>query len=407
MENETRIQEPFNIEREISESDTERHRRCKPPKEAYYFFPDSFQIVEHDPKNPKKTLRRIFESKEEEYLPFEKEKLANLYQEIEKYNTNKSKNFKKLIIPDNWPQYETLRFHQATSYKNENTIKLLNDHFEWKSTFPFGITEKSMQLLNSGFMYVHGRDNNYRPIIVLNADVYVKLNGTYHYDDWLRCIIYFMEYAIHNLLIPGQVENWNIITDLGRVSLLSVPKDMKKFMGVLGANYRCRLYVNYIIGMGGFLLVIWNMIKAFLDEIQIKKLRFLKNGDLSDILTYINPEQVEERFGGSAKNVRENYFPPIMPSDKYLKPTDKKEKHFVTEEKYRELYINGKINKPSPYFLKEQEEEERNKKVIEMIVTEEKQKEHGDKMISEIETSHKINEKLRIKSDGMFFNLYY
>ena len=151
-------------------------------------------------------------------------------------------------------------------------------------------------------MYIHGRDNNYRPIMVINADVFLRLKDNYVYDDWLLCIIFIMEYLIEKMLIPGQVENWTMISNFKSVSLLFPPAEMKKFMAVLQSNYRCRLYVNYIIGMSGILRGIWNIVKAFLDEATVNKVRFLTDETMDDIFTFLNEEQVEQKFGGKAKN---------------------------------------------------------------------------------------------------------
>jgi hypothetical protein len=333
-------------------NDTVRHNKAKPPEDAYYFFPNEFEIVEVDKKNPEKVLRRIFEGNNE-LLPVEKAKLSNLYQEIEKYNNNPKgkKSFIKLTFPQNWKEFDTLRFHQATNYKTANTIQLLVDHFEWrKSYFPFSLTPKALEILNSGFIYVHGRDCQFRPIFIINARYYVDNMDKYIYEDWLACIVYFMEYMIKNLLIPGQVENWNIITDVCGVSLLGLPKDMKRFMNVLQSNYRCRLFVNFIYGMGTFLGILWNMVKVFLDETSLKKIRMLKKGQFKDILALINPEQLEQKYGGTAPDVKENFFPPIMPSKNYLRQTDGKSKVLVSEKVYSE-YLKTKVIVPSPYYL--------------------------------------------------------
>jgi hypothetical protein len=333
---------------------TERHIQCRPPEEAYRFIPNDSQIVELD-KRQDHTLRRIFEAKQA-YLTYEEEQLEILDIAIKEFNKNKGnkRDFISINLPSTWKKYDSLRFLQATMYKADKTINILLQHFEWrKSYFPFTITNKAMEILNSGFIYVHGRDSLYRPIMIINAKFYVDNMNKYTYEDFLCCVIYFIEYMINNLLIPGQVENWIIITDLNGVSLLGIPKDMKSMMGVLGANYRCRLFINYILGMGTVLNFLWNIVKKFLDEVQLKKIKFLKKGEFGPIFDYINEEQVEERFGGKAKNLTEGFFPPVMPSKNY----NKSGAGLVSEEEYDKLVKDDKITKISPYYLKKKEEE--------------------------------------------------
>ncbi len=55
MQKKNEILEDFNSE------NSERHILAKPPKEAYFYFPKPDEIVIHDPQNPTKTLRRLFE----------------------------------------------------------------------------------------------------------------------------------------------------------------------------------------------------------------------------------------------------------------------------------------------------------------------------------------------------------
>lgn len=352
-------------------------RHIKPPRSAYFFIPNQQQIVEFNPKLPTKTLRRIFEGLND-LLPFEKEKLQELSEEIEKLQDpkNKSKKSVPLDLPKNWKPEESLRFLQASGFKIQDCIKLIRDSIEWKSTyFPFTLTPKAFELLNLGFVYVHGRDKEYRPIIVLKADYYVKYAKEYSFDDWLMCIIYFMEYVVNNLLIPGQVENWNIITDLGKLSLLFIPNDMKRLMRVLQSNYRCRLYVNFIFGMSTFLRYIWNIIKSMLDESSAKKIRFMNDENRHELFAFINEEQIEEKFGGKAKNITSDYFPPYFPSNNYL--GEEKNKNIVSESTYREMCSKHELAVVSPYLVKELEEEEMQRKQIEQA---EKEREEAERV---------------------------
>jgi len=42
-------------------------------------------------------------------------------------------------------------------------------------------------------------------------------------DEIKLTLTYFIEYMIDNAVLPGQVENWVIITDMDGVGLTSVP----------------------------------------------------------------------------------------------------------------------------------------------------------------------------------------
>jgi len=348
---------------EIFPERKDRHDRCRPCREAYLFFPSGFDLILYDEGNPKNTRRKIFGIKGDKHLlPFEKERLANLKQEMINYNSN-NKN-KKLVLPDDWPDCETLRFLQSTSYDNSKTISLILEHLDWKNIFyPLKVNQNVEKILNSGYIYIHGRDNQFRPIVVINAKRYLDISKLYPFEDFVRSIIYFIEYMIKNLLIKGQVELWNVISDLRNVSLFTLPSDLMKMFKILQSNYRARLNVNFIVGMNMFLNAIWTLIKNLIDSNTQKKIRFIKENSLDEIFEFINKEQVELKYGGLATNVEDYkegafFFPPIIPSDNYLKEEDDKFNHLISEKKYRELYFEGKLAEVSPYLIEELQKSE-------------------------------------------------
>jgi hypothetical protein len=288
----------------------------------------------------------------EPFFQFEEQKLVELDEEIISLNNKNKKD--KLILPDGIT-VDKRRFLQATGYNNSKTIQILKEYLVWrKDLLPPKLNLKAVELLNCGFMYIHGRDNNYRPIMILNADVYMKLKDKYLYADWLTCVIYFMEYTIKNLLIPGQVENWNVITDVNGVNLIFLPGDLKKFMSVMQSNYRCRLYVNYIIGMGSIMRGLWKMIKGMLDETTQRKIQILESNTMHKIMDFIHPDQVEKNFGGNAETIipgGHNCFPPIMPSGNYLQNIKDKEAHLISEESYKEMHMKKELTVTGEFYL--------------------------------------------------------
>jgi len=42
-------------------------------------------------------------------------------------------------------------------------------------------------------------------------------------DIFLKAVSYELEYLISNLMLPGQIENWIIIHNLGNAGLTSLP----------------------------------------------------------------------------------------------------------------------------------------------------------------------------------------
>lgn len=340
----TIIDEPHDIQKEVYNKNTQRRKLMYPPREAYLFIPNNFQIIEENIEKPQKSLRRIFEGKFE-FNTYENTKIKELYEEIQKRNAKEKKDPNKRLDISEMARYDVLRMLQATCFKVDDTIKLLTLHLQWRrEKLPnFVIKPKILEILEKGFLYVHGRDCNYRPILVVNAGVYMRIRGNYRFEEWENFIIFFMNYLINNLIIPGQIENWSIITDVRGVSMLSIPSDFKKLMNVLSSNYRCRLFVNYIFGMSTLLNFIWKLLQAFLDETARKKIRFINNSNQNEVFTYIHPSQVEKKYGGLAENKASEFFPGFMPSSTFLLDTQDKNQVLISEEKYKELSENGKL----------------------------------------------------------------
>lgn len=341
------------IEKSLQSEYIERLKSCKPSYEAYLYLPQQDDIILNDKVHPKETMRYIFEVDQNNYTEFEKIKLASFYIELESYNKKIESHHKKLRIPANFKSSNILRFIQAASYNIQKAIEILNAHLEWKkNTFPLKMTSRAMEILNSGFVYVCGRDCKYRPIIILNADYYFNLKKVYSLKEIQLAIVYFLEFIVENLLIPGQVENWNIICDMGTLNLISIPKDLLDLFKLLQYNYRCRLYVIYILNMNSFLEVIWKITKSLIETTTYNKIKFLTKEKQSVIFNSINPTQIEERFGGKAKNLEKGnlYFPPYMPSNEY-KAEDNNQ--ILSQEDYMKLLFAGKIITPSPYILEQ------------------------------------------------------
>ena len=342
----------------------ERHLKNTSINQANLFFPVFEEIVDYDPKNPKKTQRRIFESKLTDYLEPEKQYLKELHDEVRSYNEKNPKS--KLNTQAYFRDFDLLRSHQATAYNVPKTIKLIKERIEWmEENLPPKLTNKVLEILNCGFVYVHGRDSQFRPIIVLVMENYKKNEDLYTYDEWLQATVYFMEYVVNNLLIPGQVENWIVITDFTGVSFFFLPSTVKKMMVVLQSNWRCRLRVSYLLNTSSIVRGLWKIAKAFLNEATVQKVQFLDSSNKNDIFSFINEHQIEEKFGGKARNTipgMHQLFPPVFPSNNFLKSGQiESECGIIREESYKELHENDKLAKCSEYFLQKWKKEDEEK----------------------------------------------
>ena len=299
-----------------------RHLKSKPSKEMYLYFPNNEEICEINPKNEKDILRRMFTNVK--FTKYENKKIIELYEYLR--NDNKKEKKIKFLFPKYWNDGETVRFLQANSFDIKDTKKAIQSNFEWlNNLYPFNIDLKTKEILNSGLIYMYGRDKHYRPILIIEANKNSELidKKKLTLEDISKAIIYFLNYIIHNVLIKSQIENWTIICDLENVGLTEFNK-FKKILDVLN-KFRGRVYKNYIINMGKFLSFTAKGVMSLFGN-SSKKIKILGKSDIKkEITIIINPNQLQKKYGGLGDNIiygNNNLFPPIIPSDEYFLPSD-------------------------------------------------------------------------------------
>ena len=373
-----KVNEEFSKYREIAVNSffindpnfSEIFRRSLPPKEAYYYFPKGEEIVIFNKNKPQKTLRRIYNNVT--FTQREIEWISEFKKIINSHPENK--------IPDFWNDGYNLAYIYSTECQLEKAYKRMIDYFKWYyQNFPMNIQpgDKLVQLLNTGFTYIYGRDHQFRPIIVCNPYILLKLEKNYSDLEILNSSIFICQYMSNYMLIPGQIENWIMFMNVEKTSLFSLPDSLKKLIKALSDYFIARLYKSYILGMNGFLRFVYTIICSFLEEVTVQKFVILDGKNDPKLFQDISPQNLEERFGGRAENCiyeKENsLFPPRMPSDEYLKENENPKDILITEEEYIERYYSGNIlpESVSPYVIekikkekkmKEKEENNRKKK---------------------------------------------
>ena len=378
------ITNPFFIkDRELFEI----FKRGIPPKEAYYFFPKGKDVLEEHNKKPEKNLRRIFINVP--FLEIENKWLDKYKEIIAKHPENK--------LPDYWNDGLNLAYIYATECKLEQSYKRMIEYFKWyKSFFPLNIQpgDKVVQVLNSGFLYAFGRDHQFRPLLICQPYILQKCLKLYSDDDIYNASIFICQYMVNYMMIPGQIENWIMIVNMDGTSILSIPESVKKLMNALSNYFIARLFRCYILGLNAFLRIIYKIICNFVEKTTVEKVIVLddKNDKRKD--KDINPENIEERFGGKATDliydVENALFPPRMPSNNFLLDNENPKDILITEEQYIEKYNANEIplNSESPFILEKLRKEKIEKDKEE--ISRKKREDHQAK-IKEAKTRAELN----------------
>ena len=375
-----------------------RHLQALPTEEMYRYFPPKEEVITIDKSDPKNNYRYIFNGQQK--TQFEQQKFYQL-KEYESRNGI-------IDYPPTWLESDTMRLLQASEFDIKKAYITIKENIEWLNTIPKDINDKIIHLLNSGFLYVHGRDRHFRPIVIVAVKmVKVIISQNYTFDDISRAIIYLTNYAIKYLLIPGQIENWIVIVDFDNVGLSDIG-EFKKILSTL-SKHRGRVFKNYFVNITGLIKIsIKTAVKVFSSV--AKKLIILGPNELNKTQEIISPENIEKKYGGLANDVipgDNNLFPPIMPNSIFVNPGEKNI-NIVTPEAYKEMCLNSNPYKPfviCPKYEEIWKKEEEEKKKVEF-----KKKsltiENSNKILllqslncnSNKENNQKLNEKMKPKT---------
>ena len=260
------------------------------PKEAYSYWPSG----DHCLIETKQFVERLIFSRQS-YKDWESSSLSQL-----------NKLIKDTCVHDYLDNSEKLRFLYGCGWKFSEALQMLSEHIQWKQEWP---SYKLMyplitQILNSGGVYIHGRDHRYRPLIVITPKKLMDFP-----QHLLMATAYFLlEHTKDHMLLPGQIENWVLVVDLQGFNY----KDYSfKIIEELLKHYPCRLARAFVFNSNK---LVSSVLKLFSSNTS-HKITVVGEGK-NPLIEICNPEQVEVKFGGNLENTL-SFWPPITPSSNY------------------------------------------------------------------------------------------
>lgn len=166
--------------------------------------------------------------------------------------------------------------------------------------------------LKAGGIYWHGRDKQCRPCLIVRVErlgSHVK-----NRERTLRLIVFLFEYALRYLMVPGRVENWVVIIDVANASSaistsmwISVAIVAQAIATMLEKVYCGRMAWIKIINLSNSAYLI-KIVNGLIPADKKHKVSFPMN-IAEDVRKLFEPNQVEERYGGTA--------PTLQPEETY------------------------------------------------------------------------------------------
>ena len=342
-----------------------RHQMAKPNDIMYRYFPNENDIIIKS-DNPKDNYRFIFNGMEK--TPFEKEKLEEFNKFVKE--KEKSKNIDH-FLPEWWIESDTMRYLQASNYDIKKVYTLIKENLKATQNAKKTIDGRMRFILNYGFIYMHGRDTHFRPILIVEVKRACELMDKlgFSFEEIDQSILFFMNYIVNYMLIPGQIENWILICDLEDVGVGKLPQ-FKNILSTL-SKFRCRTIKNYILHLSGVIKFAAKNMLSLLGSASAKKLVIVDSKNLQIIQELIRKDNLQEKHGGIAPNVtygEDNLFPPTVPSSEYIKEGE--QLNIVSPEQYKEMCL--KSNPFKPFVISEEYKKSWEKERQEKILNEQK-----------------------------------
>ena len=158
-----------------------------------------------------------------------------------------------------------------------------------------------------------------RPVLVMNINVLKSMKGTL--DELTIANNFLSMYAIERVVYPGKAEAWTTIIDLDGVGLSEIPiKNIKGIISACQRNFRGRSFKIFIVNAGYTIRGSWYLVSKMIDDFTNNKISVMGDEYKQKLLEYIDPDCLEQRFGGTVPDLKGGYFPPNMeiPGQKML-----------------------------------------------------------------------------------------
>jgi hypothetical protein len=193
-------------------------------------------------------------------------------------------------------------------------VKLAVHTHEWRAEYfdpPLTdrVTTEIMQMAKRGIVYVAGRDSSLRPLMVVRPDrIPSELHNEKDCNVFIRMLVFWMEYVIRYMMMPGAIENLSVLVDLDHFKMgWNSAKLMKHIYAVLSSHYIGRVYKFYVVNAPYFMNMLMSMVRPLLTDRQQQKICMLSHGSMHPLHDVFAGSQLEKRYGGDRENISRFY----------------------------------------------------------------------------------------------------
>jgi hypothetical protein len=233
----------------------------------------------------------------------EDEHLKHLSKEEKELVLKFKSKYEKLEIPNEDPGFIVnnltwIRFLRARKWKLEDSIELFEKWISWRmKTKPYEITrDMILNEIKCEKGYWHGVDNENCPIIVVK--VYNHDSNIRDFKESIKFALYMAETGMSRAIKNNKFQ-YVILYDARNIQWKNMDLEVCKEFYQCTEMYPETLKRMYVIQPCWTFSVLYNLLSALVDKKTMEKIVRIDN--LKDLHKYIDPENIQEEFGGNSK----------------------------------------------------------------------------------------------------------
>ncbi|EGR32613.1 hypothetical protein IMG5_076430 [Ichthyophthirius multifiliis] len=219
-------------------------------------------------------------------------------------------NTEQVSLTPDWSDIDYLKMCYCGRFDLKKCIQLTKTHVQWRLDPNMQcLDDKSKALLESGMIYVHGRDKQYRPVIILDCTkIDLKKQGQ---DTIIRALCVFLNMVRKYMFVGYYIENWILIIDTGGMGIFDLPlKALNMMIEAMSCNYCACMEKLFILNPSFGLKTSWSVISKMMDQESVDKIQMLKQENITKLQEYIDPCYLEQKFRGTVPN-QTIFWPPV------------------------------------------------------------------------------------------------
>lgn len=190
---------------------------------------------------------------------------------------------------------QKMRFLQGCGWNVPKAVDAIRNYVAWRTSLKPSDDLPPDRTDPRTWLYFYGRDECYRPIIVLDCYRLLEQKGDSHSLNFVQdTLIDAMNYFVHRLAVPGHVEQVVVIANLDGCSAWNTPvEEMEKCAIALTSRFRGRLNKLFILNVPLVFYAFWSVVKVFIPQRTLSKIFIYRGEYLQDLLKYINEDQID------------------------------------------------------------------------------------------------------------------